>query len=383
MGQIYQHAYVTIAATYAHNGMAGLHAKPRLRLTQKPLPSHPLYVSKITTQLSMIDQMMEYNDDFPLLFRGWVLQERLLSQRMVHFLNHKVVFECKSGVRDEDHLKLVPHQQSTHLSLDRNQWSLVQLSQFWRKIIVGCSYKNFSFEEDRLPAIAALAQRMLLLRPGDEYLAGLWKSTLLEDLTWYSHMTSKRTRPMDLAAWKAPSWSWVSVSTSVSFCSGWVIPDITLVDVSYRQDGVAHLGQILDASITIQAQILDFQYNIGLQNIGWGTRVKFPQRGCGVETATTFIVRIFRLDDADRIIRLRPDIDLETDATLQFFSLRYTNHTFYGLVLRKISSDDIYQRIGFMEVAFDGAYIDVPEDEIWDHMKAHLSPFPLRTIKIV
>ena len=84
----------------------------------------------------------------------------------------------------------------------------------WRYIIREYSRRRMSFEADKLPAIAALAQDYAENNNTD-YLAGLWKNTLALDLLWIvesSSLTAKR--PM---AYRAPSWSWAAVNEPV----GW------------------------------------------------------------------------------------------------------------------------------------------------------------------
>lgn len=104
MGNIYQNAYMIITATHAIDSTQGLYALPNPRLEAKPLARHPLFVREIPP--SLLNKWMSRFDytPIPLLRPGWVLQERFLSPRMVHFLWHKMVWECKKGEMDEDHL---------------------------------------------------------------------------------------------------------------------------------------------------------------------------------------------------------------------------------------------------------------------------------------
>lgn len=110
MGTIYQNAYLTIAATHVLDGCQGLHALPQGRMRARPLLGLPMFVGEappgLPTNSSQLiideDEDGDADNDFPLLRRGWVLQERRLSSRTVHFLKHKIVWECRSGVKEED-----------------------------------------------------------------------------------------------------------------------------------------------------------------------------------------------------------------------------------------------------------------------------------------
>jgi hypothetical protein len=73
---------------------------------------------------------------------------------------------------------------------------------------------------DKFPALAGIARRYHLAT-GDEYLAGLWKSTLITDLLWKreSHPGFHRTDTHygTSASCRAPSWSWAAEDGKVSF----------------------------------------------------------------------------------------------------------------------------------------------------------------------
>ncbi|KAK0624865.1 hypothetical protein B0T17DRAFT_507904 [Bombardia bombarda] len=66
-----------------------------------------------------------------------------------------------------------------------------------------------SFEVLILPASQALR---LLRPPGDEYLAGLWRSSLLSDLCWFVKDVEMVTQAHP---GRAPSWSWASLDGAV------------------------------------------------------------------------------------------------------------------------------------------------------------------------
>jgi hypothetical protein len=57
--------------------------------------------------------------------------------------------------------------------------------------------------------LSAIAERIQNLT-GDTYCAGLWKSTLEDDLCWYNHSGSSIPSPEQ----RAPSWSWASIGAN-------------------------------------------------------------------------------------------------------------------------------------------------------------------------
>lgn len=44
---------------------------------------------------------------------------------------------------------------------------------------------QLTYQSDRLLALSAITKKMEKLRVDDMYIAGLWKQTLLQDLSWY------------------------------------------------------------------------------------------------------------------------------------------------------------------------------------------------------
>jgi hypothetical protein len=85
----------------------------------------------------------------------------------------------------------------------------------WQMIVEDYSDLALSFESDRLPALAGPAKQLRKVRPGDWYLAGVWKNTFFEDVLWKaSSQAYQYSRPRDSPA---PTWSWASVKGRVSY----------------------------------------------------------------------------------------------------------------------------------------------------------------------
>jgi hypothetical protein len=75
----------------------------------------------------------------------------------------------------------------------------------WYNLLGLYSRPNLTHESDRLMAISALAKEVNK-RTGFEYLAGLWKEMMVEDLLWCVRDAAK---PSGWA--RIPSWSWASL----------------------------------------------------------------------------------------------------------------------------------------------------------------------------
>lgn len=87
--------------------------------------------------------------------------------------------------------------------------SLVAPATRWRQLVVQYSRLQLSKERDIFPAIQGLAKYF----HGEmqcAYYAGLWESSLIEDLLW---ATTSNLDPRPRAKpWRAPTWSWASTS---------------------------------------------------------------------------------------------------------------------------------------------------------------------------
>lgn len=80
------------------------------------------------------------------------------------------------------------------------------------------SGRELTIESDKLPALAGLAE-LYRQATGDQYLAGLWRSSLIVDLLWKRQRVLSchgvlTSMPME---YRAPSWSWAALDGNVSF----------------------------------------------------------------------------------------------------------------------------------------------------------------------
>lgn len=103
MGQVFSNAHCTIAATSAATSNEGF-LTPKLNST--------LFATLETPDGSLLhisEFMEDCNRDLesaPLNTRGWVMQERALSRRTLHFTKTQVYWECGNGLHCERFFKL-------------------------------------------------------------------------------------------------------------------------------------------------------------------------------------------------------------------------------------------------------------------------------------
>ena len=125
--------------------------------------------------------------DWPLFSRAWVHQELLLAPRTIHFGAQEVLWQCKSDFHKQSMLpktfKTDPYSRLPASSLDDSKSILRER---WYNTIEAYSWRQLTYPDDRLPAIAVMSREAMSVRVGDQYLGGLWMTSLLYDLAWAS-----------------------------------------------------------------------------------------------------------------------------------------------------------------------------------------------------
>jgi hypothetical protein len=222
MPQIYRNAYLTIAASssssttesYLNRGVTKIpeFVKPiqfEVRSLQGDIVNLFAVPENKTSRHKWPDSS-EYPD--PLIQRGWTLQERLLSTRMISFgigelewiCGTVTTCECAAGSGTN------PWNESHGLNISAHAIGARDRAlMFWCAQLSLYSKRTHTYGRDKLPAISGLA-RVLAPKIGSRYLAGLWEDDLPRGLAWewkwdgtHSHRISK--------SYRAPSWSWASV----------------------------------------------------------------------------------------------------------------------------------------------------------------------------
>jgi hypothetical protein len=159
-----------------------------------------------------------------LFSRGWILQEWLLSMRVLWYTQKGLFFECRTeGPRTECgekiELDVAQADMKSHLQLKASFNSANKsILDFWYNILEVYSACDLSKPgQDRMLAVAGLAKEVRkILRPIDAknefYLSGMWFNDLHRGLLWEEHHASTSwTRRVD----GMPSWSWASLMTQV------------------------------------------------------------------------------------------------------------------------------------------------------------------------
>ncbi|KAF5228995.1 hypothetical protein FAUST_10684 [Fusarium austroamericanum] len=97
MEQVFKNAYLTIAATSAKNSSEGF----LLRTHQSSYAELAVPLQGKIIVSNLVNNFPRHVLEGPLNKRAWVLQERALSRRIIHFTNTQTYWECGGGVRSE------------------------------------------------------------------------------------------------------------------------------------------------------------------------------------------------------------------------------------------------------------------------------------------
>lgn len=160
-----------------------------------------------------------------LLTRGRAQQERILSTRVLHFAKNQVFWECLELSACETFLRWIPANYFQTSKPSLNPHSLRDSNYkhadparircaLWKGIVdmySGCELSRP--QNDKLIAISGIARRIGM---SDNYLAGLWKDFLPEQLMWRANPGHEGRPPSRPSQYRAPSWSWASIDGRVS-----------------------------------------------------------------------------------------------------------------------------------------------------------------------
>ncbi|KAF2660545.1 HET-domain-containing protein, partial [Lophiostoma macrostomum CBS 122681] len=197
MADVYRNSYLTISAALSSHSAGGCYTKS---------PQY-LFRSIPITHWDGDDE----NPEYPLLDRGWVLQERILSRRVVHFTPAELWWECQT-LSDCECSRM-------DLAVDPTKPPEHLLSQ-WYEIVEAYAKKDLTVQSDIFPALQGIAKEFHRVFQ-TSYCAGLWESSLIIELLWRDGRThrphDKRQYLLRPRQYRAPSWSWASTMGQIIY----------------------------------------------------------------------------------------------------------------------------------------------------------------------
>jgi hypothetical protein len=215
MADIYEGSILTIAAAAAPDSTHGLFS-----------PTSPSFqgisLSKITGDERFkniwIRRALDHSKEL-LDSRGWIMQERILSPRLLYFGKEEMAWECLQEIACEcNHTEPNDKPSSTReIKAQVHPRSIApgrasQISS-WAQLTEQYCSMQLSYEADIFPALSGVAKR---LRPDvhSQYIAGLWKDFIFHHLIWKTETDEPKSDPLEARRpdrWRAPSFSWASI----------------------------------------------------------------------------------------------------------------------------------------------------------------------------
>jgi hypothetical protein len=222
MYEIYQNAVLNVSADHGINSRAGCFVE-RNRVDITPLQIRSIKLSQSWHVLPIAQHLFEWMEKAPSFSRAWIYRERQLARRVLHFTEKELIWECcgvegtsfasemfPNGAPFREGLFNLNHKYQT----GRLQQGLVEGDEetyaTWNDICENLSEKRLTKPSDMPVVISGLAREFARMVPGDEYVAGLWRSTLPYSLVW-----NPRFYKPDWLEYIAPSWSWLSAAGAV------------------------------------------------------------------------------------------------------------------------------------------------------------------------
>ncbi|KAJ4328819.1 hypothetical protein N0V84_000606 [Fusarium piperis] len=233
MQQVFSNATYVIAASSAGSSAEGFLESRR---EERPFVAMRSSSGAISYICRFIDNFGREMEEAPLSKRGWVLQERALARRSIHFTLSQVYLECGDGVHCESLTKLAKyvHEQAcnwTSLTYRSNQTAFLSDSDFPNSIMdyykggrivlsqnlfKMYSALKFTNPSDRSIAISGLEKRLMsAFKTRGGY--GIFQAFFERSLLWQrpeSGSLARITYPGDR---NVPSWSWMTYEGSITY----------------------------------------------------------------------------------------------------------------------------------------------------------------------
>ena len=218
MRDYYKYSFGTIAATGASNPSDGLFFDRNPAFVPPFRAIIGWYGLEKDVAVTGGESCLETLRKEPLNQRGWFLQERFLSRRILYFGRNQMTWECRNELACETWPNAIPSVYHGSFSLEGDSLLFRKhrsVERLWRELVSTYSSMALTRLTDRCVAFAGIAEEFQAIIRHD-YVAGLWRRDLVEGLLWRVTMPSgEHPYPEDSPArpqsYLAPSWSWLSI----------------------------------------------------------------------------------------------------------------------------------------------------------------------------
>lgn len=182
-----------------------------------PIP-YSMWLARREAPLQTPDMMHE-----PVSTRAWTLQETWLSPRLLMFGSGQPSWQCAKASEchggtiswevDQSHKIELFAERSP--SITNDIWE--QLSWPWQQILGEYMRRDLTEGSDKLRALDGIVQEFKRVTR-DEYILGLWKSKLIQGLSWYQDTASKHREKIKWGESRfCSSWTWAKVDGDIDY----------------------------------------------------------------------------------------------------------------------------------------------------------------------
>lgn len=264
MGSIYYNADCNIAAMVAEDGTKGCFGTRDPAVLSATLLSWKQdHEDAKSYAISSVMRLPGSSWNTPLTRRAWVTQERYLARRQLCFLGNQVYWECT---------ELVASEQEPNGLLRPQYWvqssgspgkpgldfrSRASVRDTWSDLVARYSSCKLTHASDKAIAISGLVSH-IQTQTSDEYLCGLWKHDILNQLSWRVSTKKACMSRKRHAVYGCPSWSWISLGAEIRMHPHYDYEDrrylfvSECLDVTIRSEDSARLYGFLGSTITLR-----------------------------------------------------------------------------------------------------------------------------------
>ncbi|KAK3360435.1 heterokaryon incompatibility protein-domain-containing protein, partial [Lasiosphaeria hispida] len=203
MDAVYASAYCTIAATSATNSKSSF--------LKRDISNEYMHVRDDSGRRAYIcNNVADFDQEVRkalLSSREWVLQERMLSRRTVHFSARQMYFGCREGVCCEVISRNV---RITEKFINYDTFD------FLRSFLENYPQRGLPKPTDRAVAISSLAARLASVFSCEER-NGIFEVFLHRTLLWTTREGPQKLKRIRNESDKVPSWSWMACERPIQF----------------------------------------------------------------------------------------------------------------------------------------------------------------------
>ncbi|KAK8052267.1 hypothetical protein PG993_003652 [Apiospora rasikravindrae] len=221
MTKVYANATVNLAATMSVDSHGGLFRTRNPAILSSgdfsPIPGMDRFTA-VSVDSNVTSHWNTKINEAPLNSRGWVVQERVLSRRIIHFTSEQLVWTCADRMAWE---LCDPVEQGAKSGHDQYGLGLIYnpltRHSAWFRLVERYTRGKLTRPSDRLIAISGVIMSVRD-KSKERNVYGLWEQNLEIELCW-SIPTLRRTSASRTGI--APSWSWASTGeTGVNYSFG-------------------------------------------------------------------------------------------------------------------------------------------------------------------